>query len=240
MLNILEENTANRAIRKHFDSETGVLYFSIVDVIEKLGLSTDPRNYWKTLKNRLNKTQNKLVTKCNQLKMQASDGKMYLTDTTDTDTMLILIQQLAPEKVGEFRRIFRETYSKELKNTTLDNSSILGLSTEERDDYELGIDFYEKQNIFIIQMMLAGVEKDDISITANCKNILIKGHRMQTKKITEEDYTTQELTWGKFSKEINLPEEIEIGEIETNYIYGMLEIKLPKIDKSKTKIIKLK
>ena len=238
MLNILEENTMNKDIRKHFDHETGVLYLSIVDVIERLSLSTDPRNYWKTLKNRLKNTQKELVTKCNQLKMRASDGKMYLTDTADADTILILIQQLAPEKVGEFRRIFRETYSKELKNTTLDNSPILGLSTEEKEDYELSIDLYQNKDFLNIQVMLAGVEIEDISIVATTENVLIKGAR-RLKKVNLE-YITEELAWGKFSREVNLPEEIDIDAIETNFNYGMLHIKLPIIDKTRTRIIKIK
>ncbi|MBP9715504.1 MAG: Hsp20 family protein [Candidatus Pacebacteria bacterium] len=230
----------NENIRHYFDPTAGVLYLSIVDVIEILEISTDPRNYWKTTKSRLKINQNKLVTKCNQVKMRASDGKNYLTDATDSDNMLLLIQHIAPDKVGKFRKIFKEIEDKSSPSSPNQETHKSELSTEENDDHELGVDFYENQNIFIIRAMLAGVEKDDISIIANCKNILIKGKRNELKKINEDDYTTQELTWGKFSREINLPEEIEIEEIETNYIHGMLEIKLSKIDKSKTKIIKLK
>lgn len=230
----------NENIRHYFDPTTGVLYLSIVDVIEILEISTDPRNYWKTTKNRLKINQNKLVTKCNQVKMRASDGKNYLTDATDSDTMLLLIQHIAPQKVGEFRKIFKEIEEKSSLFLDSQKTKKNELSTEENDDYELGVDFYENQNIFIIRAMLAGVEKDDISIIADCKNILVKGKRNELKKINEDDYTIRELSWGKFSREINLPQEIEIEEIETNYIHGMLEIKLSKIDKSKTKIIKLK
>lgn len=227
-------------IRHHFDPTSGVLYLSIVDVIEMLDLSTDSRNYWKTTKSRLKINQNKLVTKCNQLKMRASDGKNYLTDATDSDTMLLLIQHIAPQKVGEFRKIFKEIEAENSPFDSLSKTTNFELSTEENDDYELGVDFYENKNIFIVRAMLAGVEKDDISIIANCKNILIKGKRNVIKNINAEDYTIRELSFGKFSREIDLPEEIEIEEIETNYIHGMLEIKLNRIDKSKTKIIKIK
>lgn len=237
------QNLETQNIRHYFDSDSGVLYLSIVDIIEMLDLSTDSRNYWKTLKSRLkssqNKDYNKLVTLCNQLKMRASDGKMYLTDATDADNMLLLIQHIAPQKVGEFRKIFREIRQ---NIETNDIDSLLQnneLSTEEPDDYELGVDFYENQNIFIIRAMLAAVEPDDISIIVNCKNILIKGSRTR-QDLVHDDYQIEELSWGKFSREITLPEEIEIEEIETNYIHGMLEIKLPKIDKTKTKIIKIK
>jgi DNA-damage-inducible protein D len=45
------------------------------------------RNYWKVLKNRLNKEGSETVTKCNRLKMVAEDGKMRITDTADPETL---------------------------------------------------------------------------------------------------------------------------------------------------------
>lgn len=239
MFNITEENPKAPSFRHQIDTSSGILYLSIVDIIEMLNISSDARNYWKALKNRLNKTQNKLVTKCNQLKMPASDGKMYLTDVTDPDNMLLLIQHLAPERVAEFRRIFRETYTEILENTPSSISNFSELSTEESNDSEIGIDVYQDKNIYIIRAMLAGIESENISIIANCQNILIKGSRTR-QNLVHDDYQIEELSWGKFSRNITLPEEIEVEEIETKYTHGMLEIKLPIIDKSKTKIIKIK
>ena len=86
--------------------------------------------------------------------------------------------------------------------------------------------------------MLAGVEIEDISIVATTKNILIKGERKQ--KTVSLEHITEELSWGKFSRAINLPEEIDIDVIETNFSHGMLYIKLPIIDKTRTRIIKIK
>ena len=55
-------------------------YFSIVDVVGILSDSPNPNNYWKVLKHRLLKEGSQLVTDCNQLKLQSSDGKFYKTD----------------------------------------------------------------------------------------------------------------------------------------------------------------
>jgi len=52
-------------------------YFSIVDVVGILSQSVNPQNYWKVLKNRLKKEGFQVVTKCNHLKMMASDSKYY-------------------------------------------------------------------------------------------------------------------------------------------------------------------
>ena len=80
-------------------------YFSIVDVVAIL---TDTpyqqaRNYWKVLKHRLSQEGNESVTNCNQLKMRAADGKMYLTDVADTEQLLRLIQSIPSPKAEPFK-----------------------------------------------------------------------------------------------------------------------------------------
>jgi len=69
-----------RHIRTQWDDDQEKWYFSIVDVVGVLTESENANNYWKVLKNRLKKESSQLVTNCNQLKMQSSDGKYYKTD----------------------------------------------------------------------------------------------------------------------------------------------------------------
>jgi len=72
----------NYKIRRHYDEENEMWYFSVVDIVAVLIQQPDhqsARNYWKVLKNRLNKEGSETVTKCNRLKMVAEDGKMRLT-----------------------------------------------------------------------------------------------------------------------------------------------------------------
>ena len=44
-----------------------------------------------------------MVTNCNQLKMQSSDGKMYLTDVADTEQLFRLIQSIPSPKAEPFK-----------------------------------------------------------------------------------------------------------------------------------------
>ncbi len=91
----------NFKIRRHFDEQTETWYFSVVDIIQVLIQQSDyqaARNYWKVLKNRLNKEGSETVTKCNQLKMIAEDGKLRLTDVASAETLLRLIQSIPSPK----------------------------------------------------------------------------------------------------------------------------------------------
>ena len=91
----------NNNIRRVYDEKSEKWYFSVVDIIAVLIDQKDfklAQNYWKVLKNRLNKEENQLVTICNQLKMQSSDGKYYLTDTMDVESLLRLVQSVPSPK----------------------------------------------------------------------------------------------------------------------------------------------
>lgn len=88
-------------IRRHYDEKTETWFFSVVDIIQVLIQQPDfqaARNYWKVLKNRLNKEGSETVTKCNRLKMVAEDGKMRITDVANPETLLRLIQSVPSPK----------------------------------------------------------------------------------------------------------------------------------------------
>ena len=90
-------------IRRVYNEESETWYFSVVDIIQVLIQQPDyqaVRNYWKVLKNRLNKEGSESVTKCNRLKMEAADGKQYLTDVADPETLLRLIQSFPVPKLS--------------------------------------------------------------------------------------------------------------------------------------------
>ena len=93
-----------RKVRTVWDDEQEKWYFSIVDVCAVLTDSPNPRNYWKVLKHRLLKEGNQTVTNCNQLKLQAEDGRMRLTDVADTEQLFRLIQSIPSPKAEPFKQ----------------------------------------------------------------------------------------------------------------------------------------
>jgi hypothetical protein len=93
----------SKKIRSAWDDDEEKWYFSIVDVVGILTDSPNPNNYWKVLKHRLVKEGSELVTDCNQLKMQSSDGKYYKTDVADTEQLFRLIQSIPSPKAEPFK-----------------------------------------------------------------------------------------------------------------------------------------
>lgn len=107
----------HKKIRSHWDAEQEKWYFSIVDVVGILTDSPNPRNYWKVLKHRLAKEGNESVTNCNQLKMEAADGKFYLTDVADTEQLLRLIQSIPSPKAEPFKQWLAKTGYERMEET---------------------------------------------------------------------------------------------------------------------------
>ena len=92
-----------REIRSIWNSEIEDYYFSVVDVIGVLTESPSPRNYWKVLKHRLVEEGNETVTKCNQLKLRAPDGKYRSTDVLDTEGIFRLIESVPSKNAEPFK-----------------------------------------------------------------------------------------------------------------------------------------
>ncbi len=93
----------DKKVRTLWDAEQELCYFSIIDVIEVLTDSPRPRKYWNALKTKLNKEGSELSAKLGQLKMQSSDGKMYLTDVANTEQLFRLIQSIPSPKAEPFK-----------------------------------------------------------------------------------------------------------------------------------------
>lgn len=111
---------------------------------------------------------------------------------------------------------------------------------EEEEEAQLTVDLYQTATDIIIQTMIAGVQPDNLSITITRDMITIRGKREENRSINDENYFVQELYWGAFSRTISLPEEVDPEEAEAIEKHGLLIIKLPKINKDKKTVLKIK
>lgn len=95
----------DREVRAIWDEENSKWWFSVLDIVGVLNDQDDyqkNRNYWKYLKTKLKKEQSQLVSLTNQLKLMASDGKRYITDTLDYEGVLLLAKSFPNTKAMRF------------------------------------------------------------------------------------------------------------------------------------------
>jgi len=90
-------------IRKEWNEQEQDWYVSIVDVIDVLTGTDNPRRYWSDLKRKLKAEGSQLYEKIVQLKMTAPDGKKRQTDVADTKQILRIIQSIPSPKAEPFK-----------------------------------------------------------------------------------------------------------------------------------------
>jgi hypothetical protein len=95
----------SKKVRTQWDEETEQWYFSVIDVVEVLTDSSNPRDYWFKMKNRVKIEDGlELSTVCRQFKLEAPDGKMRETDVADVQTLLRIIQSIPSPKAEPFKQ----------------------------------------------------------------------------------------------------------------------------------------
>jgi hypothetical protein len=95
----------SKQIRTEWSNTSQKWYFAIIDVIEILTESNNPRRYWSDLKRKLNSEGfSQLYEIIVQLKMISSDGKKYTTDCADTKGLLRIIQSIPSPKAEPFKQ----------------------------------------------------------------------------------------------------------------------------------------
>ena len=92
----------DKKIRRKWHENTW--FFSVIDIIEALTDSNNPRNYWSMLKTREAEQGIELSTFCVQLKLPSSDGKNYETDCANTKSLFRIIQSIPSPKAEPFKR----------------------------------------------------------------------------------------------------------------------------------------
>jgi HSP20 family protein len=70
--------------------------------------------------------------------------------------------------------------------------------------------------------------------------VTVRGVREEFQEASDDGYFHRELFWGSFSRTLLLPEEVAIDEAEAQEKHGLLEIKLPKLDKHRTTQLKVR
>ena len=104
---------------------------------------------------------------------------------------------------------------------------------------QLTIDVYQTPSDIVIESAIAGVKPEDIDIDVSPDALTIRGERRRETEVEEEDYFYRECYWGRFSRSIILPQEIDPESASVSFKNGVLTVRLPKLDKKKTKKLRV-
>lgn len=112
--------------------------------------------------------------------------------------------------------------------------------TAEPQDGELPVDMYQTDDEIIIRAIVAGVDPSDLEISITRDMVTVRGTREEYQESRDDGYFHRELFWGSFSRTLLLPEEVAIDEADAKEKHGMLEIRLPKLDKHRSTKLRVK
>lgn len=109
------------------------------------------------------------------------------------------------------------------------------------EEYEgqLAIDVFQTEDNIIIKAPIAGVSPEDLEISVSDEVVTVKGERRESQEIVRENYFTQECYWGTFSRSYVLPVAVDAEKATAALKNGVLTITIPKLEKSKTRILKI-
>lgn len=105
---------------------------------------------------------------------------------------------------------------------------------------ELPVDMYQTSDAIVIRALVAGVSPNDLDISITRDMVTIRGQREEIQESSDDNYFHRELFWGGFSRTLLLPEEVIIDEADAQEKHGMLEIRLPKLDKNRSTQLRVK
>lgn len=112
--------------------------------------------------------------------------------------------------------------------------------SSENGEGQLTIDVYQTDNDIVIKSTIAGVKPEDLDVTINNDMVTIRGERKNEEEVSEDNYYYQECYWGGFSRSVILPVDILSEKAEASMKNGILTIRLPKADTTKTKKIQVR
>lgn len=111
---------------------------------------------------------------------------------------------------------------------------------DEESEGQLTVDVYQDKEGIIVQSTVAGIDPNDLEINITNESVTIRGKREKIEKIEDKDYFYQECFWGRFSRSIILPEEVDPEKSTAVLKNGVLTIKMPKLNRKKAKKLKVK
>ena len=90
------------------------------------------------------------------------------------------------------------------------------------------MDIFEQDGLLVVKAELPGVKKEDIEVTTEHGDLVIRGERREEREAKEDDYYRLERSHGSFYRRIPLPFDVESEQITADYTNGLLEVRVPR------------
>jgi HSP20 family protein len=90
------------------------------------------------------------------------------------------------------------------------------------------MDVFERDGSLVVKAELPGVKKEEIEITLDRGDLVVRGERKGEKEVKEGEYYRMERSYGTFQRRVPLPFPVEPEQVHATYTDGVLEISIPK------------
>lgn len=114
------------------------------------------------------------------------------------------------------------------------------VQTDDDSEGQLTIDVYQTETEIVIKSTIAGVKPEDLDVSISNDMLTIKGDRKNEEVVEDNNYYYRECYWGSFSRSVVLPMDVLAEKIDAMLKNGILTIRLPKADVTKTKKIQVR
>lgn len=112
-------------------------------------------------------------------------------------------------------------------------------SGEELGEGVLTLDVYRTPTEVVVESAIAGVDPQNIDIDVTTDSITIRGERQRVREVKDDNYDLQECYWGRFSRSIILPEEVDADNAKAEFKNGILIVRMPKKSRTRSKKLKI-
>ncbi len=102
------------------------------------------------------------------------------------------------------------------------------------------VDIEENEKEYVFNVDLPGIKKEDVNIELNGDVLVISGEKKEEKSVEERKYHLKESFCGTFRRSFKMPDAIDSEKSEASFENGILTLKVPKSDASKTRKIEIK
>jgi len=167
-----------------------------------------------------------------------------LTGSIEIEKEEPAVRRLSPREEIKLEKVKKQ---KKAKSADLSAETKVKAGAEQREEDwlpeqegQLTVDVYQTEQDIVIKSTIAGVEPQTLDIAITNDMVTIKGVREKDEEVSEEDYYCQECYWGPFSRSIILPLDVDTDKTSAMMKNGILTVRLPKVEKSKTKKIRVK